>query len=222
MRAIQNEAKPIVPLCCMKGPLYPSVISSRTWARQNVVWCTNCSHQAGVCLIVQNVVKPQNWQTNPVHDWGGRCMVHLYLCQRIWPTVKHLNMSVDLRLNNSMLDYLYSDMLGVGGCVLTMLQSRWADTPVIDRSTSELRHRSTASESQQLALVTSPPPLLSWPGQTADGHRPGNKNSGCHHCKRFPVLIYFKSVDMAFLQVQMHAYWMYLTNRPCSIPEIYL
>lgn len=61
------------------------------------------------------------------------------------------------------------------GRVLTMQQSRWADTPAIDRSTPERHCRPTASGSRRPAPLTSLPPPPSWPGWTADGHHPGQK-----------------------------------------------
>lgn len=60
-----------------------------------------------------------------------------------------------------------------------MQRSRSADTLVIDRSRSERRHRSTASESRRSAPPTSRLPPPSWPGRTAVGRRPANKHNNC-------------------------------------------
>lgn len=100
------------------------------------------------------------------------------------------------------IDSAWACILTVSVCaytwwVLTMQQSRWADTPAIDRSRSELRRRSTASGSRWLALPTSLPPLLSSPGQTADGHRPGNKDNNRCHCKLAAAVIQFMIEDVA-------------------------
>lgn len=97
--------------------------------------------------------------------------------------------------------------------VLTKQRSRWADTLVTDRSTPELQRRSKASESHESAPTTSPLPPPSSPGQTAGGHRPGNKDDNCCHCHE---------QGCGSLKGMFNTDWMTVTYRPCSIAKIYL